>query len=151
MTFENIAELKSNIGAEFSSTGWFEVTQDLVHQFADATKDHQWIHTDPERAAKETPFGGPIAHGFYSLSLIPMFMETMLHVSSARMGINYGMNKVRFPHHVPVGSQLKCTGKILSVEDNPSGGVKLIVLATVLIRDVTKPACVAELISLLFE
>lgn len=130
---------------------WFEVSQDLVDQFADCTKDYQWIHTNPQRASKESPFGGAIAHGFYSLSLIPMFMEQSVSIDSAKMGVNYGLNKVRFPHHVPVGSRLRCHTKIIDVEDQPSGGVKITWLCTIEIEHVTKPACVAEMLSLLFE
>ncbi len=151
MTYKNIAELKTSVGSQSTSDGWFEVTQTLVNQFADATKDFQWIHTDPERARKETPFGGPIAHGYYSLSLIPMFMETMVKVESAKMGINYGLNKVRFPHHVPVGSKLRCTTTVKNVEDHPMGGVKITWECIIEIDGVNKPACVAEMLSLLFE
>jgi len=148
---KDIAELRSSSHEMEITSDWFEVTQDLVNQFAECTKDYQWIHTDPERAKKESPFGGPIAHGFYSLSLIPMFMEKSLKIESAKMGVNYGLNKVRFPHHVPVGSKLRCLTTIKNIEDQASGGVKLTWLCTVEIEGVTKPACVAEMLSLLFE
>lgn len=151
MKIKDIAELKESVGKTATSEGWFEVTQELVNQFAESTKDYQWIHTDPERAARETPFGGPIAHGFYSLSLLPMFMETMVNIESAKMGINYGLNKVRFPHHVPVGSKLRGHCTIKEVEDHPAGGVKITWECTVEIDGVAKPACVAEMLSLLFE
>jgi len=147
---KNIAELKQSTDEQIVSD-WFVVTQDLVNQFAECTKDYQWIHIDPERAAKESPFGSAIAHGFYSLSLLPMFMEKSVHVESAKMGVNYGLNKVRFPHHVPVGSKLRCQTKIQNVEDQPSGGVKVTWVCTIEIEGVAKPACVAEMLSLIFE
>ncbi|MFT4568135.1 MAG: acyl dehydratase [Saprospiraceae bacterium] len=147
---KDIAELKQ-IKGEAILSDWFEVTQDLVNQFAECTKDYQWIHTDPERAQKESPFGGAIAHGFYSLSLLPMFMEQSVLIESAKMGVNYGLNKVRFPHHVPVGSKLRCHTTINNVEDQASGGVKITWICTIEIEGVVKPACVAEMLSLIFE
>ena len=149
-TIKDIAELKASTDLQITSE-WFTVNQELVNQFAECTKDYQWIHIDPERAAKESPFGGAIAHGFYSLSLIPMFMEKSVAIESAKMGVNYGLNKVRFPHHVPVGSNLRCHTSIKSVEDQPSGGVKITWLCSIEIEGVEKPACVAEMLSLLFE
>jgi len=147
---KDIAELKQTT-EDVIVSDWFTVTQDLVNQFAECTKDYQWIHTDPERAKKESPFGGAIAHGFYSLSLLPMFMEQSVLIESAKMGVNYGLNKVRFPHHVPVGSNLRCHTKIQTVEDQPSGGVKITWVCTIEIEGVAKPACVAEMLSLVFE
>lgn len=151
MTFENIAALKAAQGEQYTSKDWFTVSQDLVDDFANATKDFQWIHTDPERAKKESPFGGAIAHGFYSLSLIPKLIEDTLTVASAKMGVNYGLNKVRFPHPVPVGSQLRGHITIQSVEDYPNNGAKITWSVTVEINGVDKPACIAEMISLMFE
>ena len=151
MVLKNIAELKAAIGKEFRGEEWFEVTQDLVNDFANATKDFQWIHTDPERAKKESPFGGPIAHGFYSLSLLPEFISRVVSVESAKMGVNYGVNKVRFPHHVPVGCRLRGHCTVKSVEDYPPSGAKVIWNCMVEIEGVSKPACVAEMVSLMFE
>lgn len=151
MLFKNLTELKASVGKSGTSPDWFEVSQDLVDKFAFATKDFQWIHTDPEKAKKHSPFGGPIAHGFYSLSLIPMFIEQTIKVESVKMGINYGLNKVRFPHHVPVGSKLKCQFTIVDVEEYQDTGVKVAWECQVLIEGASKPACVAELISLMFE
>lgn len=150
MVLKNIAELKASVGKEATSEGWFTITQELVNMFAEATKDFQFIHVDPERA-KQTPFGGPIAHGFYSLSLLPMFMETMVHIESAKMGVNYGLNKVRFPHHVPVGSKLRGHCTIKDVEDQPAGGVKITWACTIEAEGIAKPVCVAEMLSLVFE
>ena len=151
MKYKNIAELKAAVGQELTSPGWFDVTQDLVNDFANATKDFQWIHTDPERAKRESPFKAPIAHGFYSLSLIPKFIEDSVTVESVKMGVNYGLNKVRFPHPVPVGSNLRCHFTIVNVEDYPPNGAMVTWKATIEINGVDKPACVAEMISLMFE
>lgn len=151
MIFENIAALKDGIDKELTSEGWFNVTQDLVNDFANATKDFQWIHVDPERAKKESPFGVAVAHGFFSLSLIPKFIESSINVKSVKMGVNYGLNKVRFPHPVPVGSNLRCHFKIMSVEDYPNNGAMITWNCKIEIEGVEKPACIAEMISLMFE
>lgn len=150
MKFKDLTDLKGGKGQTITSPEWFTVTQDLVNDFANATKDFQWIHTDPERA-KLSPFGGPIAHGFYSLSLIPKFIEDALSVESVKMGVNYGLNKVRFPHHVPIGSELRCNFTLAEIEDYPNNGVKVTWLAKIEIKGVDKPACIAEMISLMFE
>lgn len=151
LTLENLTALKAAVGKTIETASTFEVTQDLVNTFAEATKDFQWIHVDPERASKESPFGGPIAHGFFSLSLLPRFVEDSIKIESAKMGVNYGLNKVRFPSPVPVGSKLSCTTIIKRVEDNAQGGVKVLWEATVMRHDSDKPVCVAEFISLMFE
>lgn len=150
MNFTNLDELKSAKGTTITSPDWFLVTQELVNDFANATKDFQWIHIDPDKA-KKSPFGGPIAHGFYSLSLIPKFIEDAMSVTSVKMGVNYGLNKVRFPHHVPVGSELKCKFTLAEIEDYPNNGVKVTWHAKIEIKGVEKPACIAEMISLMFE
>ncbi len=151
-TFTDVAEmLTSERSTEFISEEWFTVTQELVNSFADATKDHQWIHVDPERARRESPFGAAIAHGFFSLSLLPKFIEDLIEVKSVRMGVNYGVNKVRFPHHVPVGAQLRAKIRIADIEPYEPAGIKVTWLCTVEIKDTKKPACVAEMISLMFE
>ncbi len=105
-TLEGIEGLKAAVGQDLGSSGWVEVTQDQVNRFADATGDHQWIHVDVERA-KAGPFGGPIAHGYLTLSLAPVLLPEVLQVSGISMGVNYGCNKVRFPSPVPVGSKLR--------------------------------------------
>jgi len=121
---------------------WLEITQERVNTFADATDDHQWIHVDPEKA-KAGPFGGPIAHGYLTLSLvIPLFNE-LLKVDGVKMGVNYGLEKVRFPHPVPVGSKIRLSAKVVSVEDVP-GGTQSTFDFTVEIDGVAKPACVAR-------
>lgn len=151
MKYADISALKEAKGQSLMSEGWFTVTQDLVNDFANATKDFQWIHTDPERAKKESPFKAPIAHGFFSLSLIPKFIEDTVTVESVKMGVNYGLNKVRFPHPVPVGSNLRCQFTIVSVEDYAPKGAMVTWKATIEIDGIEKPACVAEMISLMFE
>lgn len=150
MELENIDALKAAKGKSVTSPEWFTVTQELVNSFADSTKDFQWIHIDPERA-KKSPFGGPIAHGFYSLSLVPMFIEQSVTVKSAKMGVNYGLNKVRFPHHVPVGSELRCTFTVADVEDYPNNGAKVLWDCQIEIKGIDKPACIAQMVSLMFE
>ncbi len=151
LVLKDIAALKAAQGQTITTTSVFEVTQELVNTFAEATKDFQWIHTDPERASRESPFGGAIAHGFFSLSLIPKFIEDALTVESAKMGVNYGLNKVRFPSHVPVGSKLSCSFLIKTVEDHAQGGAKITWESTISREDSDKPVCVAEVLSLIFE
>src|ERR1700754_4155195 len=118
-TFANVQELKAAVGEKFGPTEWRIVTQDQVNLFADATSDHQWIHVDVERA-KEGPFGGTIAHGYLSLSLLPSFMFEMVEVRSIVMGVNYGLNKVRFPRPVPVGGRIRAVGHLTDVKGTPA-------------------------------
>lgn len=136
-------EIRALAGADLGTSGWFEVTQDRVDLFADATEDHQWIHTDPERAA-EGPFGGTIAHGYLTLSLlIPLFNE-LLDVRGMRMSVNYGLEKVRFPSPVRVGGKIRLLGTVDSVEDVAGDGVQMALSFTIEIEGGTKPACVAK-------
>ncbi len=142
-TTTTLAELPSLKGQELGQSDWFEVTQDRVNTFADATDDHQWIHVDVERAKAESPFGGPIAHGYLTLSLlIPMYSQ-VLTVSDATMGVNYGLNKVRFPSPVPVGSKIRLTATLKDVEE-VAGGLQLTVSAVIEAEGVAKPVCIAE-------
>jgi acyl dehydratase len=142
-TTTTLAELPSLKGKELGTSGWVEVTQERVNTFADATGDHQWIHVDVERAKKESPFGGPIGHGYLTLSLlIPMWAEVLV-VSDAVMGVNYGLNKVRFPAPVPVGSKLRLTATLTDVEEVP-GGLQVTVAAVIEAEGATKPVCIAE-------
>ena len=106
MEFDNLSTLKASKGQSATSPEWFNVTQELVNEFAHCTKDFQWIHTDPEKA-KLSPFGGPVAHGFYSLSLLPMFIEQTVSVKSAKMGVNYGFDKIRFLAPVKAGARIR--------------------------------------------
>jgi acyl dehydratase len=138
-------ELKAQAGADLGRTGWLEVTQERVNTFADATGDHQWIHVDPERAAAG-PFGAPIAHGYLTLSMvIPLFGE-LLEVRGTSMGINYGLNKVRFPTPVPVGSRIRLAASLGAVEDAGIGAVQVVADFTIEVEGAAKPACVAQAI-----
>ena len=140
--FERLTELADLLGQEVGLSDWLLVDQARIQRFADATDDQQWIHTSPERAAAG-PFGGTIAHGFLTLSLLPVFFDTGFKVTETRMGINYGLNKVRFPAPVPVNSRLRGRFKLLNF-DAIEGGVQLSIEVTVEIEGKSKPACVAE-------
>ncbi|MBC3916106.1 MaoC family dehydratase [Undibacterium sp. CY18W] len=144
--FSSIDELKNLIGQEVAQSDWVEITQERVNTFADATGDHQWIHIDVERAKRESPFGGPIAHGFLTLSLLPMLVANAIHLSYVKMGVNYGLNKVRFPSPVPVGSRLRARMKLLQIEDIKDGA-QLSWEVTIEREGQDKPVCVAESIS----
>jgi acyl dehydratase len=138
-------ELKAQAGADLGRTGWLEVTQERVNTFADATGDHQWIHVDKERAAAG-PFGGTIAHGYLTLSMvIPLFGE-LLEVRGISMGINYGLNKVRFPTPVPVGSRIRLAAALGAVEDAGVNAVQVVADFTIEVEGEAKPACVAQAI-----
>ena len=139
-----MSALTDLIGKELGPTDWFEVGQERIDQFAEATDDPQWIHIDPARAA-EGPFGTTIAHGFLTLSLLVPLMTQTLQLTGYRMGINYGVNKVRFPAPVPSGSRIRATFTVQSVEEVP-GGEQSIVLATVEREGGDKPVCVADLV-----
>ena len=143
MIVHGLAELKALAGADLGHSGWLEITQDRVDLFGDATGDRQWIHVDPERA-RGGPFGGTIAHGYLTLSLvIPLFSE-LLVMEDIGMAVNYGLNKVRFPAPVPVGSKIRLAGRLGEVEDVSGGGVQVVVDFTVQIEGKDKPACVAQ-------
>ncbi len=137
-------ELKSLVGEHLGYSDYMEITQDRVNKFADATGDHQWIHVDVERA-KAGPFGGPIAHGYLTLSLGPVLYPTVVRIEGFSMGVNYGANKVRFPAPVPVGSSLRLGVKLLGVEDI-TGGVQMTMEFTFECEGASKPSCVAEII-----
>ncbi|MEO1060846.1 MAG: MaoC family dehydratase [Actinomycetota bacterium] len=141
---EGIDDLKSRVGQQIGESEWHHITQEQVNAFADATGDHQWIHIDVERA-KAGPFGGPIAHGYLTLSLAPMMMAEAMQVNGFAMGVNYGCNKVRFPSPVPVGSNLQLSAKLLDVTDI-AGGVQYTVEMTFTCEGAEKPSCVAEAI-----
>jgi acyl dehydratase len=145
ITVNGIDELKKLAGSDLGASEWIEVTQKRINTFADATGDHQWIHVDPEKAA-EGPFGAPIAHGYLTLSLfIPLFTE-LLDVEGVSTKVNYGLNKVRFPSPVKVGSKIRLVGRLASVEDVP-GGVQITVDGTIEIEGAPKPAAVLQSLS----
>ena len=143
-------ELRQLAGQEVGVTDWIAIDQDRIDKFADATSDHQWIHVDVERAKKEMPGGKTIAHGYLTLSLIPMFGQQLLRISGITRGINYGSNKVRFTNMVPVDSRVRACQKVLSVEPR-AGGLQIISEFTIEIEGQPRPACVAETIGLLFK
>ncbi|GAB2940377.1 MaoC family dehydratase [Nonomuraea fastidiosa] len=145
-TFANVQELKAAVGETFGPTEWRTITQEQVNTFADATDDHQWIHVDVERA-KEGPFGGTIAHGYLTLSLLPSFMFSMVKVEGIQMGVNFGLNKVRFPRHVPVGARVRAVGELTDVKGTPAGYLASLKM-TIEIEGEKRPACVAETLSL---
>ena len=142
-TFDTLAQLVACVGQEVAVSDWHTVTQQHINQFADATGDHQWIHVDPERA-RSGPFGAPIAHGFLTLSLIPRFFESAFAIEGARMGVNYGLNRVRFTSPVPVGSRLRARLTLQAAEPIEPGGLQMTWLVTVEREGADKPACVAE-------
>jgi acyl dehydratase len=142
-TTTTIAELPTLVGTELGTSDWHEVTQDAVNLFADATGDHQWIHVDVERARAESPFGGPIAHGYLTLSLLVPLLAQVLTVGVAVMGVNYGLNKVRFPSPVPVGSKVRATASLTEVTEI-AGGLQYVLAVTVEREGGDKPVCVAE-------
>lgn len=144
--FSSLEELKALVGQEVSQSDWVEISQERVNTFADATGDHQWIHIDVERARHESPFGGPIAHGFLTLSLLPMLVANAIKLSYVKMGVNYGLNKVRFPSPVPVGSRLRARMKLLNIEDIKDGA-QMTWEVTIEREGHDKPVCVAESIS----
>ena len=142
-TFRSYSEVASCVGQEVAVTDWVEVTQAQIDRFADATGDHQWIHVDPERA-KAGPFGAPIAHGFLTLSLIPKFFDQGIAIEGARMGVNYGLNRVRFTAPVPVGSRLRAGLLLQAAERIEPDGMQMTWLVTVEREGSDKPVCVAE-------
>jgi acyl dehydratase len=145
ITVNGLDELKKLAGSDLGTSEWIEVTQERIDTFADATGDHQWIHVDPERA-KDGPFGAPIAHGYLTLSLfIPLFTE-LLDVQGVTTKVNYGLNKVRFPSPVKVGSRIRLTGRLSEVEEVP-GGVQITVDGAIEIEGGTKPAAVLQSLS----
>jgi acyl dehydratase len=143
--YKTLAELQGLIGQELGSSDWLIIEQDRIDGFAQATGDHQWIHTDPARAASG-PFGATVAHGFLTLSLVPLLSEAAFHLDDVRMGVNYGLNRVRFAAPVRVGSRLRGHFKLLSYEPL-EGGAQLTVQATIELNGSSKPACVAESVS----
>jgi len=142
-TLQTLSELPALVGTEVAVSDWITVTQEQVNQFAEATGDHQWIHVDVERA-KSGPFGGPIAHGFLTLSLLPKFFASAMKIVQAGMGVNYGLNKVRFTSPVPVGSRLRARMTLLACTPVQNNGVQLTWEVKVEREGSEKPVCVAE-------
>ena len=149
LTINGIDELKSRVGDELGVSDWHEVTQEKVNAFAEVTGDDQWIHIDPERA-KDTPFGGTIAHGYYTLSLAPRFSYDLFKLDGIAFGINYGLNKVRFPAPMPVGDRVRMRMELQGVEDIP-GGAQITMKLTFEREGGDKPVCVAESLSRVYS
>ena len=142
-TFQTLSDVAACVGQEVAVSNWVTVTQEQINQFAEATGDHQWIHVDVERA-KAGPFGAPIAHGFLTLSLLPKFFESSFEIVQSRMGVNYGLNKVRFMAPVPVNSRLRARMKLLVCDAIDNSGVQMTWEVTVEREGSDKPVCVAE-------
>jgi acyl dehydratase len=149
MLMTNLADLETRIGTEIGVSDWLLIDQERIAQFADATSDHQWIHLDPERAARELPTGKTIAHGYLTISLIPYLTKGFLKFEGATRVINYGLNKVRFMTMVPVGARVRARQKLLEVRPRV-GAVQTLCEVTIEIEGEKRPACVAETISLFF-
>jgi acyl dehydratase len=144
-TIKGTDEFKARLGDHLGYSDWHEITQERVNQFADATGDHQWIHVDPERA-KTGPFGKTIAHGYLTMSLIPGVLHEVWKVDGMKMGLNYGINKLRFPSPVPVGSKVRADVTLANVEEVGGGGFQATLNVTVEVDGQDKPGCVAEVV-----
>jgi acyl dehydratase len=141
----HLEQLDGLLGTEVAQSRWFEMPQQRINTFADATDDHQWIHTDPARCSLESPFGSPVAHGFLTLSLLPAMLESALRIGDVKMTLNYGLNKVRFPAPVPVDSRV--LGRlVLTSFEAIAGGAQMVWTVTVEREEAEKPVCVAELV-----
>ncbi|WP_374242912.1 MaoC family dehydratase [Zoogloea sp.] len=149
ITFSSAAELLAAAGTDLGATDWLEITQERVNLFADATGDHQWIHVDPERA-RSGPFGGCIAHGYLTLSLVNLFLPQLIHIDNMKMGVNVGTDRVRFPAPVKVGARIRGRGEILKVEaiaGAAEGAVQSTVRVSIEIEGSDRPGCVIDTIS----
>ncbi len=144
--FESLAQIKACVGDEVAVSDWEAITQDRIDKFADATGDHQWIHIDPDRAA-QGPFGATIAHGFLTLSMLPLFFQRSIVMRDVKMGVNYGLNKVRFTSPVPVGSELRARFKLIACDDIANNGAQMVWEVTFERKGADRPVCVAESIS----
>jgi acyl dehydratase len=148
-TTTTLSELPSFKGQVLGVSDWFEISQERVNTFADATGDHQWIHVDVERAKAESPFGGPIGHGFLTLSLFVPMWSQILRVTDVGMGVNYGLNRVRFPAPVPVGSRIRLTATLVDVEE-VKGGLQVVAAGVIEREGGDKPVCVLESVTRLY-
>lgn len=149
--FKNINAFKTSLGRPLPDGEWYRITQQKINDFANATLDKQWIHIDVERAAKESPFKGTVAHGFMSVAMISKMLENVFKIESVTMGLNYGMNKVRFPNPVPVNSELRMLTSVKEIDNLGDNGIKVTFNCTIEIKGQEKPACVAEFVAALFE
>ncbi|MDG4787523.1 MaoC family dehydratase [Micromonospora sp. WMMD1102] len=147
--FASLTELAGAVGEQLGPGPWHRIEQDRVNAFAEATGDHQWIHVDPERAAGG-PYGGTVAHGFLTLSLLPVLVQDLYQVEGIRMGINYGLNRVRFPAPLLVGEAVRVSAELLQVEPVSGGGTQVVTRVTVEPERGGKPCCVAETVTRLY-
>lgn len=151
LVFNNFTDFKLMLNKELPTGNWYTVTQQMINDFANATLDKQWIHIDEKRAAKESPFKSTVAHGFMSVAMISKLLENSFTIKSVKMGLNYGLNKVRFPNPVPVNSELRMHTTIKEIEDLANNGIKVTFLCTIEIKGQEKPACVAEFLAALYQ
>jgi acyl dehydratase len=151
IVFQNFSAFKSIVGKDLPEGEWYTVTQQMINDFANATLDKQWIHVDEKRAAKESPFKRTVAHGFMSVAMISKMLEQAFTIKSVKMGLNYGLNKVRFPNPVPVNSELRMLTSIKEIEELANNGIKVTFSCTIEIKGQKKPACVAEFLAALYE
>jgi acyl dehydratase len=146
---QGIADIEATVGTELGPTDWFTIDQARIDGFADATEDHQWIHVDPERAAAG-PFGTTVAHGFLTLSLVPYLSGKLRRANGARMGVNYGLNRVRFPAPVPVGARVRARSTLISCDRVGDDAAQLVNRVTIEVEGSKKPACVADTVTRIF-
>lgn len=151
LVFTDLNEFRIYEGKELPTGDWITITQEMINDFAKATLDFQWIHVDVEKANKYSPFKKPVAHGFMSVSLLSKMLGDLVEIKSVQMGVNYGLNRVRFPNPVLVDSKLRLNGKVATIEDYAESGAKVTWHCSVEIQGSEKPACVAEFVSLMFE
>ena len=151
MVFNTIADFKEMLGKDLPIGDWYVITQDMITNFANATLDKQWIHVDEDRAAKESPFKSTIAHGFMSIAMLSKLLENAFTIKSLKMGLNYGLNKVRFPNPVPVNSQLRLLSKVTAIEPIANSGIKVTFECIIQIKGQDKPACFAEFLAAFYE
>jgi acyl dehydratase len=151
LTFDTISDFSKIVAKDLPIGNWYTVTQEMITDFANATLDTQWIHIDEARAVEESPFKSTIAHGFMSVSMISKLLEEVFTIKSLKMGLNYGLNKVRFPSPVPVNSQLRMLSKVMAIEELANNGIKATFYCTIEIKGQEKPACVAEFLAAFYE
>ena len=151
LIFDNLIEFKKLLGKKLPTGNWYTINQQMINDFANATLDKQWIHVDEERAEKESPFKKTVAHGFMSVAMISRMLEETFSIKSVKMGLNYGLNKVRFPNPVPVNSELRMLSSVKQIEEIANNGVKVTFSCIIEIKGEEKPACVAEFLAALFE
>ena len=151
LEFKNFEDFRLMIGKQLPFGEWYTISQQMINDFANSTLDKQWIHVDEKRAEKESPFKSTIAHGFMSVSMISKLLEESFSIKSVKMGLNYGLNKVRFPNPVPVNSELRMISGVNQIDDITNNGFKVTFSCVVEIKGQEKPACVAEFIAAFFQ